>query len=160
MKQGCHTYKAVNTMGMSQLDLILTVYGGAINFLDRARSAFEAGSMSEGRTLCERARSCIVHLYTTLDMEKGQTIAAQLGHLYAYMIEQLDLAVARHSTKLLGDIKKMLETIREGWENLKETGAARGHTGSAGSTRDSESQATEGGGGKSPMKENRVTISA
>ncbi len=159
MKQGCHTYKAVNTMGMSQLDLILTVYGGAINFLDRARSAFEAGKMSEGRALCERARSCIVHLYTTLDMEKGQAIAAQLGHLYAYMIEQLDLAVARQSIDLLGEIKKMLETIREGWESLKETEAARSR-GTAGSSGASGPQATGGGGGKSPMNENRVTISA
>ena len=125
MKKGHHTYKEINTMGMSQLDLILTVYRGAITFLTRAQSAYRDGRPTDGRTLCDRGRQCIVHLYTTLDMEKGENIAARLAQLYAFMVEQLDLAVAQQSVARLGDIIRNLETIKDGWENLKEQESSR-----------------------------------
>jgi flagellar secretion chaperone FliS len=119
MKRGYATYKEIDTMGMSQVDLILTVYRGAMAYLDQAQSDFESGKLTDGRTACERARKCIVHLYTTLDMEKGGAIADQLARLYAYIVEQLDLAVANKSCRLLHDINKILGGIKEGWEGLK-----------------------------------------
>lgn len=125
MDRGFKTYKKINTMGMSQLDLILTVYRGAIGYLDQAKSDFNDGNLSAGRTACEKARKCIVHLYTTLDMDKGEEIANQLGQLYAFLIQQIDLAVASKSCELLDDVKGILGTIREAWEGLKEQEAAR-----------------------------------
>lgn len=120
MQRGFNTYKQINTMGMSQVDLILTVYRGAIGFLSQAQSDFEQGRLTEGRTACDKARKCIVHLYTTLDMDKGEAIANQLGQLYAFMIQQIDLAVASKSCDLLDDVKNILGTIKEAWEGLKE----------------------------------------
>jgi len=119
MKRGYATYKEIDTMGMSQVDLILTVYRGAMAYLDQAQSDFESGKLTDGRTACERARKCIVHLYTTLDMEKGGAIADHLARLYAYIVEQLDLAVANKSCSLLHDINKILGGLKEGWEGLK-----------------------------------------
>jgi flagellar protein FliS len=155
MKKGHHAYNEINTMGMSQLDLILTVYRGAISFLTQARTAYDAGNSADGRLLSERARRCIVHLYTTLDMEKGEDIAIRLGQLYAFMIEQLDLAMAQQSVSRLGNIIRNLETIKEGWEDLKELESpprqARIHqSGSSESNSQRETSA----------KEKRVTISA
>jgi len=160
MKRGHDTYKEINTLGMSQIDLILTVYRGAINFLQKARREFEAGHADEGHYACERGRRCIVHLYTTLDMDKGEAIAAQLGQLYAFIIEQLDLAAAQRSGDLLLSIIGMLETIKEGWESLKEAETSAGKT---------ETQAPSGrpqdrldtlSGTTAPTNENRITISA
>ncbi len=120
MNKGFNTYKENSTMGMSQLDLILTVYRGAIKFIEQAKVEFEAERLTEGRTACEKARKCIVHLYTTLDMEKGEDIAEKLGQLYAFMIEQLDLAVASKSLDLLDSVIALLTTIKEGWDGLKD----------------------------------------
>lgn len=120
MNNGYNTYKENSTMAMSQLDLILTVYKGTITYIKNARSHFESERFVEGRTACEKARKCIVHLYTTLDMEKGEEIAEKLGQLYAFMIEQLDLAVASKSLDLLDTVVGLLETIKEGWAGLKE----------------------------------------
>lgn len=135
MQRGFQTYRQINTMGMTQLDLILTVYRGTIGYLDQAKEDFATGKLTSGRTACDMARKCIVHLYTTLDMEKGENIAAQLGQLYAFMIEQIDLAVANKSCKLLGDVKSILETVKGGWESLKEREAA----GTWGDSRSTES---------------------
>jgi len=120
MSQGYQTYQEISTMGMSQLDLILTVYRGAIGFLNKARSEFDREDLNAGRTACEKARKCIVHLYTTLDMDKGGEIAAQLGQLYAFMIQRIDLALASKSNQILEEVSGLLETIKEGWEGLKE----------------------------------------
>jgi flagellar protein FliS len=160
MKKGHDTYKEINTLGMSQLDLILTIYRGAINFLEKARDDFASGRASEGHHACERARRCIVHLYTTLDMEKGESIAAQLGQLYAYMIEQLDLAAARRSEDLLKDIIQLLGTIKEGWESLKEPGPTSPDEAVADPTRPARDQFETMSGKTPPTAENRITISA
>lgn len=119
MNKGFSTYQENNTMGMSQLDLILTVYRGAIGLLNQAKSDFSNQQFSQGRTACDKARKCIVHLYTTLDMEQGGEIAQNLGRLYAYMIEQLDVAVASKSQEMFDSIIGLLTTIKEGWDDLK-----------------------------------------
>ena len=128
MDRGFSTYKKINTMGMSQLDLILTVYRGAIGYLDQAQIQFNEGRLTEGRTACEKARKCLVHLYTTLDMDKGGAIATQLGQLYAFVIQQIDLAVASKSHRLIDEVKGILGTIKSAWESLKEQEKAQPHS--------------------------------
>lgn len=159
MKKGYDTYKEINTLGMSQLDLILTIYRGAINFLQKARHDFAAGKADEGHFACERARRCIVHLYTTLDMEKGQSIATQLGQLYAFMIEQLDLAAAQRSGDLLMDIIGMLETIKEGWESLRDAEPSSGETGKSEPPGRTQNRVDALSGETAPASDNRITIS-
>ena len=160
MRKGLNTYREINTMGMSQVDLILTVYRGAIGFVESAATAFEAGKTAKGQAACERTRRCLVHLYTTLDMEKGQAIAAKLGQLYAYMIEQLDLAAASGSTKILGDVGRMLTTIKEGWESLRgsENGTAAPDLSTDGAG--DEVRPDDDPGPRPRKSDERITISA
>ena len=119
MRTGFETYKNINTMGMSQLDLILTVYSGTISYLNQARTDFQESRLTKGRDACDKARNCMVHLYTTLDMEKGEKIAEHLGYLYAHIIEQIDLCVASKSVEKLDNIIGLMSTIKEGWDGLK-----------------------------------------
>jgi flagellar secretion chaperone FliS len=124
MKKGADAYRNINTMGMSQLDLILTVYRGALDYLQLAKKGFAEERFDGGRENCEKARKCLVHLYATLDIEKGQAIARQLGQLYAFMIERLDLALASKSSRDIDDIIGILTTLKEGWDGLKAGDAA------------------------------------
>jgi flagellar protein FliS len=119
MKKGADAYRNVNTMGMSQLDLILTVYRGALDYLQLAKKEFAENRFDTGKENCEKARKCLVHLYATLDIEKGQAIARQLGQLYAFMIERVDLALASKSSRDIDDIIGILMTLKEGWDGLK-----------------------------------------
>ncbi|MDD4053181.1 MAG: flagellar protein FliS [candidate division Zixibacteria bacterium] len=119
MKNGFKTYQVTQVMGMSQVDLILTVYKGTIAYLEQAAGHFRNRQIAEGKTAGEKARRCLVHLYTTLDMEKGEAIALHLGKLYAYMIEEIDVAVAGANCEPLNNIIRLLHTIQEGWNGLK-----------------------------------------
>lgn len=119
MKTGCRAYQKNNTLSMSQLDLVLTVYKGSIDFLNQAKSAYMAEKFTDGRDASENARKCVVHLYTTLDMEKGKEISQNLGRLYAFCIEQIDLVTGSKSMERIDSIINVLETLKEGWEALK-----------------------------------------
>lgn len=156
MESGFSTYQKINTMGMSQLDLILAVYRGAIGYLDQAKAAYADDRLADGRTACGRARKCMVHLYTTLDMEKGGMIATRLGQLYAFMIERIDLAVASKSIQLIEDVIGILGTIKEGWESLKDqeakTDVTPGDSGKAAGANNASPDSSLAG--------NRVTLSA
>lgn len=119
MKTGCRAYQKINTLSMSQLDLVLTVYKGAVDFLNQAKSDYMAEKFTDGRDATEKARKCVVHLYTTLDMEKGKEISQNLGRLYAFCIEQIDLVTGSKSMERIDSIINVLETLKEGWEALK-----------------------------------------
>ncbi|MFH1700055.1 MAG: flagellar export chaperone FliS [Candidatus Zixiibacteriota bacterium] len=125
MISGHHAYQEISTLGMSQLDLILTVYRGTIELLNQAKKDFESNRLAEGRVACDKTRKCLVHLYTTLNMEKGGEIAEYLGKIYAHLIEQLDLAAANKSQKYFENIISHLTTIKEAWDELKESESQR-----------------------------------
>jgi flagellar protein FliS len=152
MKKGADAYRNISTMGMSQLELILTVYRGAIEYLNLTKKGFAENRFDIGRDNCEKARKCLVHLYTTLDVDKGQSIALQLGQLYAFMIERLDLALASKSCSDIDNVIGIMMTLKEGWEGLKNSEAGKA------AIPVQERPLPEGTG--APAGTNRITISA
>jgi flagellar protein FliS len=117
-QSGTTTYQQITTMSLDQIDLILMVYRGAITELRKAGVAFEEDRFVDGRDACDKARKCIIHLYTTLDMDKGGEIASRLAQLYIYMVERLDIAVSTKGKKNIDEIISLLEVIKEGWEGV------------------------------------------
>ncbi|MFH2055601.1 MAG: flagellar export chaperone FliS [bacterium] len=112
------TYKRAQTEGLSQRDLIVMCYKGAISFLEQAKRAHAAGEFEEFSELLEKAHRVIVHLYTTLDAERGGEIAAKLADLYAYMISQLYVVSATKEIKTVDSLIQLLGTVKEGWEQI------------------------------------------
>jgi flagellar protein FliS len=114
------TYRAVDTHGKSQLELILQVYDGALSAYREAARCYEKQDLSAGYESLEKAKRFVVHLYTTLDPEKGGEIAEQLGKLYAYVVNQTNVVEATKDLSLIDDIISVLENLRLGWAGLKE----------------------------------------
>lgn len=119
MKDKIKAYEQANTLGLSQLDLILKVYDGAIESFKKAIEHYKADQMSEGREELERAKRFVTHLYTTLDPEKGGEIAEKLGKIYAYVLNQTNQAQATKELKIIDDNIGVLCNLREGWLYLK-----------------------------------------
>jgi flagellar protein FliS len=113
-------YKKTEILGKSQLDLIIQVYEGAIEAFKAARHAYEEEDNGTGHEQLERARRFVVHLYTTLDMEKGGEIADRLGRLYAFVINQTDMIEATKDLVGIDDNISILDNLRLGWLGLKE----------------------------------------
>ena len=115
-----NTYQQVETSTKSQLDLILKVYDGAIKSFKDASDHYKNEKFNEGYEQLEKSRKFLTHLYTTLDMDKGGEIAQNLGQLYVYMINQVNVAEATKDLKLIKENIDILNNIRYGWKRLKD----------------------------------------
>ena len=133
MNKRLATYQKAQVSGASQRDLIVMCYKGAINYLVDSRQKLEAGDINGFSELIEKAHRVIVHLYTTLDMEKGGEIAAKLAELYAYLINQIYLLNATKNAEIFDGILKVMTTLKEGWENVDSRVLQGGHAGSSAS---------------------------
>ncbi len=120
MKRGIGSYQKTETFGKSPLELLLMVYDGAIQAMSDAESAFRDGDRDGGREKIERARKFITHLYTTLDNERGGEVATQLGHLYVFIIERLQVAQASADFEALVDLQAILNNLRSGWKGVEQ----------------------------------------
>lgn len=120
MKTTLNTYRAVDTHGKSQLDLIIQVYDGAIAAFRAAAQCYRGDGPSHGHEQLDRAKRFLVHLYTTLDLERGAEVAQNLAKLYAFAIQQTDMVRATKDLVVIDDIVSILDNLRIGWISLRE----------------------------------------
>ena len=119
MSQQLDKYRQMDTLGKSQLDLILQVYDGALAAFQAARGHYEAGDSNAAYEQIERAKRFLTHLYTTLDFERGGEVAENLGQLYAFVINQANVAQASKDLDRIDDNVNILRNLRSGWADLK-----------------------------------------
>jgi flagellar secretion chaperone FliS len=130
MNKKLGSYQSAETIGKSQIDLILKVYDGAVGSLESARQAYTDERLTDGREQMERARRFVTHLYTTLNMEMGGEVAENLGKLYAYVISQSYAVQATKDLASIADMISILDNLRAGWRGLRQQQAEnRGNPG-------------------------------
>ncbi|MFH1374431.1 MAG: flagellar export chaperone FliS [bacterium] len=113
-------YRTASISGQSQLDLLLTVYDGAIVAFRAARQFYDDGDLGAGHEQLQKARRFVTHLYTTLDPDQGGEVAANLGKLYAFVINQISVAEATKDLAVIDDNITILSNVRAGWVELKQ----------------------------------------
>ena len=119
MSNHAGAYKMVDTLGKTQIDLILQVYDGVIAELTSARALYEQQQYIKGYKHLERAERFVTHLYTTLDPESGGEIARNLGKLYAWVIGKLHEVQATKERARFDECLKIMENLRAGWVAIK-----------------------------------------
>lgn len=118
MQKDIEKYKEMQIAGLKQKDLIVMLYGRAIQYLKEAKKHIKNNNVSGWQTSFDKARKIILHLYSTLNTKEGGIIAEKLQSLYAYMVEQICAANALKDTKIVDQIIPLLNTIKEGWEKI------------------------------------------
>lgn len=114
------SYEAVDTLGKSQLELVIKVYDGALNSLRAGAECYKSEKLQEGYEHLEKAKTFVIHLYTTLDLEQGGEVAANLSKLYSFVVSQIDIIEATKDLSILDDIIDVLANLRSGWLELKQ----------------------------------------
>lgn len=112
------SYQKAQLEGLSQRDLIVMCYKGAVKYLNDARQRLAAGDNEGFSDQIEKAHRVIFHLYTTLDMQQGGEIAQKLADIYAYLINQIYLLNATKNLDIIDGISGIMNTLREGWEGI------------------------------------------
>jgi flagellar protein FliS len=113
------TYQDAETLSKPPVDLLLKVYDGSLQSFAAAAEAYARGDFAAGYNHLEKARRFVVHLYTTLDFDKGGDVAERLGRLYVFVMNEIDFVEATKQTARINGCIKVLQNIRDGWAGLK-----------------------------------------
>lgn len=116
-------YRRTQLFGMSQAELVVMLYQGAIRFLREAVELVGAERYDLSWQRFDRARRIVVHLCGTLNRDAGE-IAEKLSALYAFVIEQITVANARRDVRAAESCIQILSTLKEGWEGVATQEAA------------------------------------
>jgi flagellar protein FliS len=111
-------YKQVAVQTSSPTGLVVMLYEGAIRNLRDAANAIRKKDLVRKRQTVDRAVAILQHLQSTLDRERGESIAADLDKLYAYIISRVLQGSTQLEAEPLEEAAKLLRILLSGWEQL------------------------------------------
>ena len=95
--------------------LIQMLFDGAMERLNMAKMHIQQNNTAQKGESISRAISILDGLRSSLDMEQGGELAANLEGLYDYMQRQLLKANLQNDTALIDEVLSLLGEIRAGW---------------------------------------------
>ncbi len=118
-------YKSVNleaqVMEADGHRLVQMLFDGAIERINAARAALEAGNLARKGELVGKAITILGGLRETLDFKAGSELAENLDHLYAYMQRKLLEAHAQNQLQGFAEVIDLLRPLAEAWRSIPES---------------------------------------
>ncbi len=118
-EKGIAQYAEQAIRGKSPVELVITVYAGAIATLNEAEEALTRDDRESCRERLERTKKFITHLYGTLDFAQGGEVAENLGKLYTFMIEKIMVAQATYEIETIVSVREILQTLKSAWDSIR-----------------------------------------
>ncbi len=115
---GYRAYQGNQVEGSGPLGLVLLTYEALYKSLAHAYRAVEGGDLAAEVDHTGRALEALIELSTSLNAEKGGEVTKNLGALYAYMIKRLSEGMCSCSTGHIKEVMQLVQTLREGWQQL------------------------------------------
>lgn len=100
--------------------ILIMLYNGAINFLKKAKIAFDASNKIEAHNHIIAAEKIIMEFMTTLDMDLGGEMAKNLYALYDYLYNRLVEANMKNKPEILDEVISHLVKLRDTWNKAIE----------------------------------------
>lgn len=113
-------YQANNITTASPEKLMIMLFDGAIQFLQKAKTAIDEKNLPERSTNIESARKIIRELMRTIDLENGNDVSKQLFKLYNKMAMKLIKANVSRNIILIDEVLEDLSNIRWGFQKAIE----------------------------------------
>lgn len=99
----------------TRIDLLLALYDGAIERIDRAKVCLEAGDNNGLISLVSRVQLIVSELAAGVRLDVAEEMGINYLRLYEYVVHQLSEPTAVR----LQDARKVLATLREGFEAIR-----------------------------------------
>lgn len=101
--------------------LVSLLYSALASEIACARGAIARRDIAEkGRAIAHAVRIVEEGLNAPLDMKAGGALAHNLRDLYDYMVHRLTLANLNSDDALLSECSRLVESLREGWDGIKD----------------------------------------
>jgi flagellar protein FliS len=76
-----------------------------------------ADVVAKGKAMGKAIR-LINQLNTTLDLERGKEVAANLHSLYVYMLARLTQANASNDPEIVAEVSALVRKVKSGWDQI------------------------------------------
>lgn len=123
-RNAVNQYQRVNTQGSieeaSPHQLIAMLINGALTRLSTAKGCMERQDYAEKGVQLGKSMDIITGLQSSLDMEAGGDISANLDALYDYMIRRLSEASIKNDMAIVDEVISLLMEIKMGWDGIPE----------------------------------------
>jgi flagellar protein FliS len=117
-------YQEVQVTSRSPLELVVMLYDGALSALRQAHGAMSARDLAAKRGAVTKALQIVQHLQSSLNMEEGADVAANLDTLYRDVITRIVEANVQGNPALLEEAIRLLEPVRDAWAAIAAPAAA------------------------------------
>ncbi|MGD0281929.1 MAG: flagellar export chaperone FliS [Dissulfurispiraceae bacterium] len=114
-----NSYTQSRVMGGSPVEMIIMLYDGAIEFLNKAAKGITISNLQIKLKYIDRTLAILQELDRSLNFEAGGEVALRLHDLYCYMMTELVMANFKNDSDKLIHICGLLRTLREGWDEIK-----------------------------------------
>ena len=111
-------------MTASPARLVVLLHDKAISSLGEAAAAIERGDIHARHTANRKAIDIVAHLWSTLDLERGGEIAANLNQIYGYMMGRLGEVDMKNDAQAAREVMGLLGPLRRSWRELAEGNGA------------------------------------
>lgn len=113
-------YQTNNITTATPEKLMIMLFDGAVQFLQKAKVAIDEKNLQERATNIEAARKIIRELMRTIDLENGNDVSKSLFRLYNKMAMKLIKANVSKNLSLIDDVIVDLTNIRWGFQKAIE----------------------------------------
>ncbi len=113
-------YQTSNITTATPEKLMILLFDGALQFLQKAKTAIAEGNLSEKSQNIEGARKIIRELMRTIDLENGNDVAKSLFKLYNRMAMNLIKANITRNVGKIDEVIEDLTNIRWGFQKAIE----------------------------------------
>lgn len=112
-----HAYQENQITTADPGTVLLMLYQGAIDAMNRAVAHLAEGNMAEKGKFILRANDIINQFLASLDYDAGGEIAQNLDGLYRFMLDQILFANVNNDPVPLQQVASLLSTLKDGWES-------------------------------------------
>ena len=113
-------YQTSNITTATPEKLMIMLFDGAVQFLQKAKTAIEEKNIPERTTNIDGARKILRELMRTIDLENGNDVSKQLFRLYNKMAMKLIKANVSRNVALIDEVINDLVNIRWGFQKAIE----------------------------------------
>jgi flagellar protein FliS len=125
MQKGAQAYFSTHIATTDQGQLLLMLYDGALKFLAQAREKMLARDMAGKGILISKTIDIVNELASSLNMEKGGTLAENLNNLYFLCTARLLQANAKLDVAQLDSVVSILSGLRSAYAQIVNTPEAQ-----------------------------------
>ncbi|MBT4482491.1 MAG: flagellar export chaperone FliS [Candidatus Latescibacteria bacterium] len=123
-QQGFGVYQKAHACELDQTKLILMMYAGAINFLNKALKVANNDNIEMGMYL-SKSKNVILELMSSLNLEKGSEMGNVLLRMYLKLYNKLNIAHMQDDVEKITEVRDSLYELEETWKQVFESNECR-----------------------------------